>query len=214
MSAGQRFLHPEAVDNTGVTVRVGSLTGPTSMGLVSLMNKTENSETANLYEFTMASAADEINTRLIKGDLDIVLIPADVASVLYNRTEGQVTVIDINTLGVLYVLETGTQISQVSDLKGKTIYLTGKGATPDYALQYILAQNDLAVEDVDLQYKSEAAEVISAIAQQAIPFCNITCITGADMKTALAGYLEVLGGQNAESIGGTLPGDDFYYSAE
>lgn len=297
-------------ESADVTVRIGSLKGPTSMGLVELMEKAEKGEAEVNCEFTVAAAADEINAAFLKGDLDIVLIPANVASVLYNKTDGQVAVLDINTLGVLYLLENGETVRSAADLKGRTVYLPGKGTTPDYALQYILSQNGLTAEDVDLQYKSEAAEVISAleqepealgllpqpavttacmqneslrialdlteewdrvstdsslvtgvtlvrrefleqhesavqaflsahaestdftnenveqaaemtaaleivpkapIAAQAIPYCNITCITGTDMQTALSGYLTVLAGQNPEAVGGALPAEDFYY---
>lgn len=300
----------EAVDAQPGHIRIGSLKGPTSMGLVQLMDKAQKGETTNTYEFTMAAAADEINTALIKGDLDIVLIPANVASVLYNKTGGEVVVLNINTLGVLYILESGETIQSIADLAGRTIYLPGKGTTPDYALQYLLAQNGLTTEDVDLQYKSEGTEVIAALAQdkeaigllpqpaatvatvqneglrialdltaewdkvsedgglltgvtlvrkafleenagavelfladhlastnytnenvadaaemvaalgivpkapiavKAIPYCNIVCITGAEMKEALSGYLGVLADQNATAIGGALPGEDFYY---
>ena len=110
-----------AESQSGTVIRVGSLSGPTSMGLVSLMEKNEKGEAANTYEFTMAAAADEINASFLRGDLDIVLIPANVASVLYNRTEGEVVVLDINTLGVLYLLESGDSIQSAADLKGRTI---------------------------------------------------------------------------------------------
>jgi len=146
-------------------IRIGSLKGPTSMGLVQLMDRAALDATTNTYAFTMAAAADEINTALIKGELDIVLIPANVASVLYNKTGGEVVVLNINTLGVLYILEYGETIQSVKDLAGRTIYLPGKGTTPDYAIQYLLSQNGLTTEDVDLQYKSEGTEVIAALAQ-------------------------------------------------
>lgn len=109
-----------------VTIRIGSLKGPTSMGLVSLMDQTKNGEAGQNYEFTMAAAADEINAAFLKGDLDIVLIPANVASVLYHKTEGQIAVVDINTLGVLYLLESKETVSSVADLAGRTVYLPGK----------------------------------------------------------------------------------------
>ena len=146
-------------------IRIGSLKGPTSMGLVQLMDRAQKGETTNTYEFTMAAAADEINTAFIKGDLDMVLIPANVASVLYNKTGGNVVVLNINTLGVLYILESGQTIQSMEDLKGRTIYLPGKGTTPDFALQYLLAQYGMTTEDVDLQYKSEGTEVIAALGQ-------------------------------------------------
>lgn len=141
-----------------VKIRIGALKGPTSMGML-FMQDQEN------YEFTMATAADELLPLMIKGELDIALVPANVASVLYNKTEGGITAIDINTLGVLYMVSGDDSIKTVADLKGKTIYLTGKGTTPDYVLQYILTGNGLTQEDVTLEFKSEATEVAAVLAE-------------------------------------------------
>lgn len=304
----------ETVDLEGAHIRVGSLKGPTSMGLVFLMEMAENGKTANEYDFTMVTAADELLPKVIGGDLDIALVPANVASVLYNRTEGEISVIDINTLGVLYVVTADASIRSMEDLKGRTIYMTGKGTTPDYVFHYLLAENGLSESDVKLEFKSEPTEVAALlqeepdavgvlpqpfvtaacaqneqlklvldltaewdktqkqsdaasrlvtgvtivrnaflekepeavklflqeheksaaytkeqpdhaaelvaktgiiekapVAKQALPKCNITCITGSRMKDALGGYLQVLFDQDPKSVGGTLPGEDFYY---
>lgn len=302
----------EEADAPAAQVRIGALKGPTSMGLVRLMEKQENGETENEYSFTMEATADVLLPSVISGDLDIVLVPANVASVLYNKTEGNVSVIDINTLGVLYMVSADTSVSQMDYLKGRTIYLTGKGTTPDFVLQYLLAKNNIDLSEVTLEYKSESTEVAAVlaenpeavgllpqpyvtalqiqnpdivsvldmtaqweavqgeggsmlvtgvtvvrnefleqnpeavkkfledhkesaqyanenveaaaqlvanygivekapVAQKAIPLCNITYIDGEDMKAALTGYLEVLAAQDASFIGGTLPGEDFYY---
>ena len=301
---------PELTCQAGV--RVGSLKGPTSMGLVSLMDKASKGETANVYEFTMAGKADELVGKIANGDLDIALVPANVASVLYNKTQGNVTVLDINTLGVLYVVASDDSITSMADLKGRSIYMTGKGTTPEYVMNYLLKGNGLSTSDMDLQFKSEATEVASLlkedssaigvlpqpfataaciqnpdlktvldlteqwnllnkdtgsmlvtgvtlvrsdflrenqapvaefleehaqsalfatehveeaaeliaaqgivekapIAQKALPYCNIVCLTGQEMKDALSGYLSTLMEQDPKSIGGQLPGDDFYY---
>ena len=101
---GSEAVSEEEKEGSGASaVRVGSLKGPTSMGLAYLMETAKNGETANTYEFTMAGKADELVGNIANGSLDIALVPANVASVLYNKTQGQVKVIDINTLGVLYV---------------------------------------------------------------------------------------------------------------
>ena len=296
-----------------VTVKVGALKGATTLGLLPLEDKAANGEAGENYEFSMMTAADELLPMMIKGELDIALLPSNVASILYQKTNGGVTVIDINTLGVLYMVSGDSSVTGVEDLAGKTIYLTGKGTTPDYVLHYILSGNGMdADSDCTLEYKSEATEVAALLAEnpdaigllpqpfvtaacaqndalsvildmnaeweklqgedgsrlvtgvtvvrneflqehenavatfmeehqasaqsmnsdvengaklavaseiiakepialKAIPKCNITYIDGADMKQALSGYLEVLYEQNPESIGGALPGDDFYY---
>lgn len=289
-------------------LRIGALKGPTSMGLLYLMQNETVKESTLEYEFQMAVGADELMPQMVKGELDIALVPANVASIFYTKTKGEICVIDVNTLGVLYIVS-ATEVDSVQDLAGKTIYLTGKGTTPDYVLQYLLQENGISKDDCTLEYKSEATEVASLlaenpdavgllpqpfvtaacaqndqlqirldlneewnaiqgnrmvtgvtvvrkalleenpeavdaflkdhakstaainedpqtgaeyaeeagivakkqIAQKAIPFCNITCITGEEMKTAVSGYLEVLYGQNPEAVGGALPGEDFYY---
>lgn len=300
------------IADQNITVRVGSLKGPTSMGLVQLMDLAAKKESVCSYEFTMVTAADELLGKMVNGDLDIALVPANVASVLYNKTEGGVAVIDINTLGVLDIVASDSSIASIADLKGKTLYLTGKGTTPDYVIQYLMKESGLKDGDVTLEYKSEAAEVAAVlkeqpdaigllpqpfvtaacaqneslkivldltkewdklqgeggsrmvtgvtvirrefleknkeladafltehaasaaytssnpdetaeliaaagiiekapVAKKALPYCNIVCLTGQEMKTALEGYLKVLADQDIKSVGGKLPSEDFYY---
>ena len=298
-----------------VDVNVMALKGPTAMGMVKLMDDADsgNVDTEN-YSFEIAASADEVTPKLIQGETDIAAVPANLASVLYNKTEGQIQVLAVNTLGVLYIVENGDTIHSVSDLAGRTIYASGKGSTPEYALNFILEKNGLTPgTNVTIEWKSEHSECVSALAQdpegiamlpqpfvttaqaknpnlkvalvlteewdkvmeneetksslltgvvvvrkefaeenpeavedfmdryadsvkyvndnveeaaklvgnydivtedvavKAIPECNIVCITGEDMKEQLSGYLAVLKDANPESIGGELPGDDFYY---
>ena len=173
----------------GTLIRVASLKGPTSLGLLFLMDKANKGETANTYEFRMATGADEILPLMVKGDLDIALVPANVASILYHKTQGGVEVIDINTLGVLYMVSGEDGLTDFTDLKGKTIYLTGKGTTPDYVLQYLLNANGMSVDDVTLEYKSEATEVASVLAEDPTaigllpqPFVTAACMQNDALK--------------------------------
>ena len=294
-----------------VEINIASLKGPTSMGLVKIMEDKDNDQERLNYNFTIAGTADEITAGIVSGDYDMAAIPANLASVLYNKSEGKVVVAGINTLGVLYIVETGEEIKSVEDLKGKTIYSTGKGTTPEYTLNYLLASKGIDVnKDLTIEYKSESTEVAAllsesenaiamlpqpyvttvmmnndkvrialdvakewekaddgdsavttgvivinkkfledntelvnafldnyknsvdyvnenikeaasliekfdifkaVVAEKAIPDCNITLITGDDMKSKLSGYLNVLHEQNPNSVGGQLPKDDFYY---
>lgn len=291
-------------------INVAALKGPTAMGMIKLMDdESENSS----FNFTISGAADEITPALIQGNVDIACVPANLASVLYNKTEGGVRVLAINTLGVLYICQNGEPtIASAADLKGKTIYASGKGATPEYALRYILSQNGIDPDsDVSIEWKSEHSECLSAllsdegsaamlpqpfvttaqtksenmnvvldlneqwealnngsalvtgvviarsefveaypravddflseygasveyvnantadaaqligkfdivpaaVAEKALPKCNIVFVSGAEMKEKLSGYLSVLFESAAASVGGALPGDDFYYGA-
>lgn len=287
-------------------LRIAGLKGPTTMGLVNLMNSEEGAD----YTFTMYGAADEIVPLLVKGELDAAAIPANLAATLYQKTEGQVEVACVNTLGVLYILEKGDSIQSVADLKGQTIVTTGKGTTPEYVLRYVLSENGIDPDtDVTIEYCSEATEALSqvqagvatiamlpqpfvtsalsqveglrvaldmneewqkvagsqlvtgvlvvrkdaveadpdafasfldgyaasveaantdlegtaalcesygivakaALAQKALPECNIVFETGKQMKTDLTNYFQVLYDADPTSVGGALPADDFYY---
>ena len=108
---------PPVKDDT--VIRIGGMTGPTSIGLVKVMEDNANGTAKNKYDFTIVGAADEITPKLVKGELDVAALPANVASVLYNNTQGKVKLLAINTLGVLYIVQKGESVTSVADLKGK-----------------------------------------------------------------------------------------------
>ncbi len=173
-------------------VRVGGLKGPTSMGLVFLQEQARDGQAAQEYTFTMAVSADELLPLMIKGELDIALIPANVAGVLYNKTEGGISVIDINTLGVLYLVSGDNTVDSMESLRGRTIYLTGRGTTPDYVLQYLLKANGIDLSECTLEYRSEATEVAALLAEQpqAVgllpqPFVTVACARNEALGVAL-----------------------------
>ena len=96
-------------------------------------------KTANAIDFRMAASANELTPLLLQGELDILAVPANLGSVLYNKTQGGVKMLAVSTLGVLYMVEKGGEtVTDIKSLAGKTIYATGKGATPEYALTYLL----------------------------------------------------------------------------
>ena len=315
---------PETPDFTPAKFKIAALKGPTAMGLVELMSLSDTANemmegkenvvsTNNTYDFTLAGSADEVTPALIKGDLDMACVPANLAAVLYGKTEGAVEVLAVNTLGVLYIVENGETVQSMADLKGQTIVAAGKGSTPEYALRYLLSENGIDPDkDVTIDWKSEHSECVAAlasgqasiallpqpfvtvaqtkieglrmaldltaewdaldngsglitgvivarrdvveanpgavdaflaeyqasvewvnannadaaqliseygiveaapVAEKALPYCNIVCITGSEMKEKLSGYLQVLADAEPSSVGGTLPADDFYYGA-
>ena len=154
----------QAEDSTSETtaVRIGALKGPTSMGMAQMLKDTADGNSN--YQFTIAGAPDEITALLVKGELDVAAVPSNLASVLYNNTNGGVKVAMINTLGILYVVEAGDTVNSVADLKGRTVYSSGKGATPEYSVDYILSQNGIDPEtDVTVEFKSEHTELAAAL---------------------------------------------------
>lgn len=168
-------------------VRVAALKGPTAMGMVKMMSDRTDAE------FTICASADEITPALAQGRIDVAALPANLAAILYQRTQGALKVLAVNTLGVLYIAERGDTIHSVRDLAGKTIYSAGKGSTPEFALNYILEANGLTPnEDVTIEYKSEHSECLAALmaddAAAALlpqPFITTAMTKAADMRVAL-----------------------------
>ena len=168
--------------------RVGALKGPTAMGMVEMMQ-----DKADSYDFTLAAAPDEVVPLLVKGELDIAAVPANLGAVLYNNTEGAIRVLAINTLGVLYIVERGDTVHSVADLKGRTLVTAGKGSTPEYALNYILRGNGLDPEaDLTIEFKSEHAECLAAMLQDETvvamlpqPFATVAQTKAEDIRVAL-----------------------------
>ena len=315
---GQANSEPEQPETqeeqTAAEINLYVLSGPTGIGAMNLWAASDAGDTKNTYHITMPGANDEVVAALSKGDADIAAVATNLAATLYNKTDGGVTVLAVNTLGVLSLLSNGQEAATVSDLKGKTVYAPGQGANPEYILRYVLSGNGLDPDkDVTLRFVGEGSELLTvwqsdpeavilapqpvatsilmqnenartlfdmteewdkiaggdstlmmgcvivrneflqanpgavelflqeyaasiekaqsdvegtaalceqyglipkaALAQKAIPSCGLTFVTDAEMKTGLSGYLQVMFDANPKSVGGALPGDNFYYGA-
>ena len=167
-------------------VRIAGLKGPTTMGLVNLLDMERSGKASQHYDLQLYGAADEIVSKLIKGELDMAAIPANLAATLYQKTNGGIQVMAVNTLGVLYVVEKGDSIHSFAELKGRTILSTGKGTTPEYVLRYLLRKNGIDPDkDVKIEYYSEASEVTAQMAatkKDAIAVLPQPYVTAAQMK--------------------------------
>ncbi len=139
-------------------IRMAALKGPTGMGTAPLMDKEKYPD----YDITIGSDPSAVTASFIAGEYDVAAVPVNVASVLYNKLEGDVVMLGITTLGVLYIVETGSEINSISDLAGKTLYATGQGSTPEYILNYVLEKNGLT--DVTVEFKAEHSELASLMA--------------------------------------------------
>ncbi len=221
---------------TSTKVRIAGLKGPTTMGLVNLLSM-EKDGTASLdYDLQLYGAADEIVPKLIKGELDMAAIPANLAATLYQKTNGGIQVMAVNTLGVLYVVEKGNTVHSFADLKGRTILSTGKGTTPEYVTGVTVVRTEYAKQNpnviaaflTDYQKSVKAANedidgtaalceevgvvAKAAIAKKALPKCNIVYRNGQEMKKDISAYLQVLYDASPAAVGGKLPDDNFYYT--
>ncbi len=305
---------PEKAETyVGTDMSVACLKGPTGVGMTRLMEQSAEKKTANNYTFTVATAPDEISGKILTGELNIASVPTNLAAKLYKKSEGKITMLAVNTLSVLSIIENGDSVKTVADLKGKTIYSTGEGSNPEYILKYVLTSNGLDPEkDVTIKFVTENDELTAAlisgnadvalvpeplattiltkketltralslydewnkisdskimmgcvvalksyveqnkeqvdkfleeynesinfvnsnvddaatlcekyeiipaaaVAKAAIPNCNIKYVDGKEMKTSIEGYFKVLFDADPTSIGGGMPGADFYYNAD
>lgn len=141
-------------------IKVMALKGPTGMGMSYLM---ENE--ADKYDISIVAAPDDIVAAFSSGNATIAAVPINMASALYNKLNGNVVMLAINTLGVLYVIENGDTIQSINDLEGKTIYATGQGATPEYILNYILEANEV---NATVEFKAEHSELATLLASKEV----------------------------------------------
>ncbi len=137
-------------------VNVVAIAGPTGVGLVQLMENNKNNEAANNYNFTVVTDPQQAVASVSNKSADIAAVPTNLASTLYKKTGGNVQVLAVNTLGVLYMLENGDSIKSVADLRGKTIYTSGQGANPEYILRYVLQKNGIDPDkDVTIEFVAD-----------------------------------------------------------
>ncbi len=172
---------------------IGTLSGPTGMGMSYLMEQ-DSLETSTIdYTFDIVGAPDQLIGKIVKGEVDVAAVPTNLAAVLNVKTEGKIQLLGVNTLGVLYILENGDSIQSIEDLKGIEIGASGKGATPEYVLNYLLAENNLLVdEDVMVNYAFEHSELATSVAagdtKVAIlpqPFVTSVMLSNPDVRIAL-----------------------------
>ncbi len=150
-------------ENTApVKCTVYGISGPTGIGLVNLMENSANGETKLDYDIKLAADNQEIIAKVSNKEADIAAVATNVASTLYNKTNGDITVLAVNTEGVLAVVAKGDTIKSLKDLKGKTVYTTGQGANPEYIITHCLKENGLTVgTDVNLQFVAQPQELVA-----------------------------------------------------
>jgi NitT/TauT family transport system substrate-binding protein len=291
-------------------INVFALKGPTGISFAELAVNAKTATTGNDYSVSFVASPDEMVGKIANGEADIACVPTNLAASLYKKTNGDIKVCAVTTLGVMYLIDLDGNTKSISDLEGKKVYATAPGSNPEYILDYILKNNQV---NADVEFKSEHAElatlmiagdarigmlpepfvtqvmakapatasvidmqaeweklpnsaqiasgviivkndfiennkeafdlfmndfvqstefalsnvdktadycveleIIGAkpVAVSAIPRCNIVALTGDDMKNAVSGFLGVLFEANPQSIGGTLPDDNFYYFAD
>ncbi len=186
MSTAETGSQESEAGGDETAINVMALKGPTAMGMVKFMDDSDAGNTGDYdYNFTIAAAIDEVTPKLVQGQADIAAVPANMASVLFNNTNGGVEVLAVNTLGVLYIVENGDTVHSIEDLRGKTIYASGKGATPEYGLNYVLSENGIDPEkDVTIEWKSEHTECLAALtsSENAIAMLPQPFVTTAQSK--------------------------------
>lgn len=168
-------------------LRVGALKGPTAMGMVKLM---QDAQGGGEYAFTLAASPDALLPALARGEMDLACLPANLAAILYANTQGAVRVVNINTLGVLYIVERGGTVKSLADLSGRTLYASGKASTPEYALNHLLAL--AGVSDLNIEWKAEHSEALAAmltnpeaLAMLPQPFVAVAQGKNPDIRVAL-----------------------------
>ena len=305
-AAPETTAAPETQAAPAAPVNVMVLNGTTGFGMASLMDAAANGQAAQDYSFSVETDASNIVAALANGSVDIAALPTNAAATVYNKTQGKVQVLALNTLGVLYLVTDGSvNVESIEDLAGQTVYAPAQN--PSFIFQHIVTaagvdvtidntyaqpadlntavasgqvsiavlpepmvtvaksknpelqvaldltaewdkvapagslvqgcvvvrkafaeENAAAVETFLAEYgasiealttdiegtaaKIEATGIFTkaAVAAKAIPNCNVCFITGEAMQAALSEFLTIMHGVAPASVGGSIPGDDFY----
>jgi len=166
-------------DRTQVDFMV--LSGPTGVGAAKLLSDNDAGTTLNDYNAEVVTENGQIQTALTSGEVDIAAIATNVAANLAAQSDGSIQMLAVNTLGVLYILDKNVGVTSLADLSGKTIYATGKGANPEYILNYLLTQNGVdPTTDVTIEWLT--AEEVSA---KMISSDSAVCMLPVPAATAL-----------------------------
>ena len=297
----------EAPTQPAAPINVMVLNGTTGFGMANLMDAAANGAAAQAYNFTVETDASNVVAALANGSADIAALPTNAAAAVYNKTQGKVQVLALNTLGVLYLVTDGSvTVESMADLAGKTIYAPAQN--PSFIFQHLCQANGLTDVTIDNTYaqpadlntavasgqvsiavlpepmvtvakaknpdlqvaldltaewdkvstpgslvqgcvvvrkefaennadavatflqeygasiegmtadiegtaaKIEANGIFTkaAVAAKAIPNCNVCFITGSEMQAALSEFLNIMFEVAPASVGGSVPGDDFY----
>lgn len=169
---------------SGEKINVAAIKGPTGMGMVKLMDNDK-------YNFTLTSDPTEIVSLIATKTVDIAACPLNVAANLYKKTNGNIKMLAINTLGVLYVVSNNVTLKSMSDLEGKTVYATGQGTTVEFILNYLIEKNGL--KNTKIEYLSEHSELttklVSGDALIAVlpePFVTVATTKNENVKVQLS----------------------------
>ncbi len=182
------IIAPSLMAETPSVVRVAALNGPSAVGMAYLF---ENHPDLGGVEsvFENAGAADVFLPKIIKGEYDIGILPPNAAAKVYNAQKGKILLAGICGNGMLTVITRNGAINSMKDLDGKTVYVAGQGATPEYMMRYLAAKAGIRV---NLDFSIPTAELAAAIASGKIetacvpePFATVACMNSADVRRAI-----------------------------
>lgn len=301
---------PEESTGSATPINVMVLNGTTGFGMANLMDDAANGKSKQAYQFSVETDASNVVAGLVNKSVDIAALPTNAAAAVYNKTQGGVQVLALNTKGVLFLVTDGSvTVESMADLAGKTVYVPAQN--PSFIFQHLVEASGVTDVTIDNTYsqpadlntvvasgqvsiavlpepmvtvaksknpnlqialdltaewdkvsptgslvqgcvvvrkefaeanpeaidtfleeygasiqtmmddiegtaaKIEANGIFAkaAVAAKAIPNCNVCFITGSEMKTALAEFLDIMFKVAPASVGGNIPGEDFYYIA-
>ena len=181
----------EAPDSE-LEIKIYALNGTTALGMAQLIDSVKKDTVTMNYDISLHASADAITGAIITGECAIAALPTNVAAKLFNKSEGKLQLLALNTLGVLYLLQNGENITSLSDLEGKTVYVPGAGSNPEYIIAALVASAGIENVTIDTtSYPSpdalQAAITTNKVSLAVLPEPKVTATTlnNQDVKVAL-----------------------------
>jgi NitT/TauT family transport system substrate-binding protein len=156
-------------------VKVAALNGPSGIGMAYLFEN--HPDLAGIEStFETVASADVLLPKLLKGELDIGILPPNAAAKVYSKN-GSIIMGAVVGEGMLSVISRDTDVQSFADLAGKTVFVAGQGATPEYMASYIAKKSGLeigeAANQINLSFSIPAAEIAPSIIGKKIEYALV-----------------------------------------
>lgn len=166
-------------------VHVAALAGPSGLGMAHLIDEPPMLEGTVPASFEIAGSVDVLLPKLVNGDIDIGILPPNVAAKLYNLNPDSIVAAAIVGNGMVSLVTRDTAVTKISDLIGKSITVAGQGATPEYVFRALLSAEGIDQNSITLDFSIPVPEISAALISDKIryallpePFATVAVLNG------------------------------------
>jgi len=199
-------------DEVPATLNVAALIGPSGVGMAYLFSNHPDLGTATAVSLEAEASVDILLPKLINGDIDIGILPPNVAAKLYNLDGKSIVAGAVVGNGMLSLVTRDSSIRTMADLAGKKVSVAGQGSTPEYVFRALLEKAGLKKDSVTLDYSIPTPELAAALVSGRIsyavlpePFATLAVMNGADGSVPIIRAIRLRDAWKESDLGSDFP---------